>query len=156
MSFHNNYNDWKKMTARENCPVCNRQPLPGGMVDVAELPSSWLNAESAECLQGACRLVAKQHAIEVYELTDDELLGLMKDLKKCARALKNVTGAVKINYEIHGNTLPHLHIHLYPRYIDDPFPGRPIDFNQKRADLYQEGEFASFVEEMRRELAGGG
>jgi diadenosine tetraphosphate (Ap4A) HIT family hydrolase len=22
---------------------------------------------------------------------------------------------VKLNYEIHGNTIPHLHMHLYPR-----------------------------------------
>jgi diadenosine tetraphosphate (Ap4A) HIT family hydrolase len=32
-----------------------------------------------------------------------------------------------MNYEIHGNTIPHLHMHLYPRYSGDPFEGEPID-----------------------------
>jgi diadenosine tetraphosphate (Ap4A) HIT family hydrolase len=38
----------------------------------------------------------------------------------------------KMNYEIHGNTLPHLHLHPYPRASDDPFVGGPIDPNRSR------------------------
>jgi diadenosine tetraphosphate (Ap4A) HIT family hydrolase len=34
---------------------------------------------------------------------------------------------IKMNYEIHGNTLPHLHLHLFPRHPDDPCVGGPID-----------------------------
>jgi hypothetical protein len=33
----------------------------------------------------------------------------------------------KMNYEIHGNTIPHLHMHLFPRFDGDPFEGGPID-----------------------------
>ena len=32
-----------------------------------------------------------------------------------------------MNYEIHGNTIPHLHLHLYPRTAEGPFVGQPID-----------------------------
>jgi diadenosine tetraphosphate (Ap4A) HIT family hydrolase len=32
-----------------------------------------------------------------------------------------------MNYEIHGNTLPHLYLHLFPRHSDDPFVGGPVD-----------------------------
>lgn len=35
-----------------------------------------------------------------------------------------------MNYEIHGNTIPHLHMHLFPRFDGDPFEGRPIDGRQ--------------------------
>jgi diadenosine tetraphosphate (Ap4A) HIT family hydrolase len=44
-----------------------------------------------------------------------------------SRSVQAVTGAVKLNYEIHGNTIPHLHIHVYPRFVGDPFEGGPID-----------------------------
>ena len=97
-------------------------------------------------------LVAKQHVVELYELHDDELLALMKEVQLCARALKTVTNAVKINYEIHGNTLPHLHVHLYPRYRDDPFPGKAIDYSQKKR-LYSDEEFKAFVGEMQKVIA---
>jgi hypothetical protein len=31
------------------------------------------------------------------------------------------------SYEIHGNSIPHLHLHLYPRHAGAPFVGGPID-----------------------------
>ena len=33
---------------------------------------------------------------------------------------------MKMNYETLGNSLPHLHTHLVPRYTDDPRPGQPF------------------------------
>lgn len=47
-----------------------------------------------------------------------------------ARVLKTLFSPTKLNYEIHGNTIPHLHLHLFPRYAADPYVGGPIDFRQ--------------------------
>lgn len=66
-------------------------------------------------------------------------------MQRYALALKTVTHVVKINYEIHGNTIPHLHVYLYPKFTDDPFPGQPIDYRKKRNDLYREGEYEDFL-----------
>jgi diadenosine tetraphosphate (Ap4A) HIT family hydrolase len=110
-----------------------------------------LSAEPVECLKGACHLIAKMHAVELYDLNDEQLLAFMKEVQVCARALKQVTGAVKINYEIHGNTVPHLHVHLYPRYLDDPFPGQAIDYKQKQR-FYSDREFEAFVTQMREAI----
>lgn len=151
MSFHTDYETWKRLSDPQHCRICNQAPMPDGMEDIAELPHSWLSAEPMDCMKGACTLIAKTHVVELYELDDDELLALMKELQRCAKALKDVINAVKINYEIHGNTVPHLHIHLYPRTLDDPFPGKAIDPTQKR-NQYGEGEFAAFVAAMRKEL----
>ena len=153
MSFHTDYERWERKTRKENCAVCQDAPMTGEMVDVVELPASWLNARPKVCLRGQLSMTSKVHAVEVYDLTEDELLAFMKDVSACAKALKTVTQAVKINYEIHGNTVPHLHLHLFPRYLDDPFPGQPIDYRQVRSDMYGEGEFDAFVEALRRELA---
>ncbi len=154
MSFHNNYSRWEHMLKKENCPICKNAPMPEGMIDLFELPYSWLNAEPNECLKGACHVTAKFHAIELYELDDDQLLGFMKDVQQYAKALKTVTNAVKINYEIHGNTIPHLHLHLYPRYMDDPFSGKAIDYSQKTPNIYNDDEYEEFVKNMRRVLGG--
>lgn len=152
MSFHDNYEEWVALADVENCPVCNDHPMPQGMQDLAELPHSWLNAEPIECIKGACHVTAKYHGIELFDLEGDQLLGLMSDVARCASALKKVTGAIKINYEIHGNTLPHLHVHLYPRHMDDPFPNKPIDYHQKTPEIYADGEYEQFVKRMRDEL----
>ncbi len=151
MSFHTNFEQWQQMADPAHCPVCNAAPMPAGMEDIAELPHSWLSAEPVECLKGACHLISKQHVVELFEFEEAELLAVMKEVQQCARALKKVTGAVKINYEIHGNTVPHFHVHLYPRYIDDPFPGQAIDYNLKTR-WYTDDEYADFITEMRTEL----
>jgi diadenosine tetraphosphate (Ap4A) HIT family hydrolase len=31
-----------------------------------------------------------------------------------------------MNYQTLGNSVPHLHTHLLPRFVEDPAPGRPF------------------------------
>ncbi len=77
----------------------------------------------------------------------------MTDVQKASKALKKVTGAVKINYEIHGNSMPHLHVHLFPRYIDDDYHGAPIEYKLVEPCVYRsEQEFLNFIESMKKEL----
>lgn len=152
MSFHSNYPKWKQRAEPENCPVCQQAPMPESMQDIVELPNSWLSAEPVEPLKGTCHLIAKQHAIELFDFDPDALMAVMIEIQLCARALKTVTNAVKINYEIHGNTIPHFHVHLFPRYLDDPFPSQAINFNQKK-NWYSGNEYLQFIQSMRQEIA---
>jgi len=69
--------------------------------------------------------------------------------------LQETTGAVKLNYEIHGNEIPHLHVHLFPRYRGDPFEGGPIDSKLVGESPYEQGEFADFVGKLQAGLRGG-
>jgi diadenosine tetraphosphate (Ap4A) HIT family hydrolase len=41
-----------------------------------------------------------------------------------AEAVASIVRPIKMNYEIHGNSPPHLHLLLFPRQIDDPY----VDF----------------------------
>ena len=47
---------------------------------------------------------------------------------RCWIELQRHYRPLKMNYEVLGNALPHLHTHLVPRYLDDPAPGRPFPF----------------------------
>ena len=59
---------------------------------------------------------------------DDDPVGAWEGVQAAiARALADLFKPTKMNYEIHGNTVPHLHMHLYPRYQGDPYQGGPID-----------------------------
>ena len=153
MSFHTNYEKWVYYTKKENCPVCNKEPAPPDDVDIIEFPTSWLCAHPRVCLKGTCYLLLKPHAVELFDLDDDTLFSFMKEAQISAKVLKEVTQAIKINYEIHGNTFPHLHMHLFPRYLDDPFPGQSIDFNRTDPPVYSTSEFEEFIDNMRKKLA---
>ena len=61
MSFHQDFEKWKKMTEPENCPVCNSEPMPEDMIDLYELEHSWLNSEPVECIKWTCHVTAKYH-----------------------------------------------------------------------------------------------
>ena len=77
----------------------------------------------------------------------------MSDIQIAAKALRKVTGAIKINYEMHSNSVPHIHCHLFPRYLNDDFPGISIDYHLTEPSPYEsEEEFKWFVEEMRNQI----
>ena len=77
----------------------------------------------------------------------------MRDLRRVSRAVAAATGAVKLNYEIHGNTVPHLHVHLFPRYVGDAFEGGPIDPRAAVGPVYAPGEFQALRQRVVEELA---
>ena len=69
-------------------------------------------------------------------------MAFFRDLMLAAQALEQVYRPDKMNLQILGNLIPHLHAHLTPRYHGDPAPGRPIDPNGGmkllRARTYEE------------------
>jgi len=77
----------------------------------------------------------------------------MNEVQRIRRALRKVTGAVKIKHELHANSGEHLHIHLFPRYLDDDFPSTPIDYRINESAPYESyEEYLWFIEQMRKEL----
>lgn len=152
MSFHDDLEEWEEYQKKENCPICNGDSPPEDEVIIAEFEKSWLLASPDVCLKGTCCMALRPHAVEIFDISDSDLMQFMKDVKGVAKALKEVTKAKKINYEIHGNTIPHLHMHLFPRYMDDPFPGGAIDYNKVEPAVYKGKEFEDFVQELRKKI----
>jgi diadenosine tetraphosphate (Ap4A) HIT family hydrolase len=68
-----------------------------------------------------------RHVTEPTELSDEEASAYWRDVLTTAKALISYYAPMKMNYETLGNSLPHLHTHLVPRYsTGDPNPGRPF------------------------------
>jgi diadenosine tetraphosphate (Ap4A) HIT family hydrolase len=87
----------------------------------------WVTAPPRAPLPGYVCVVAKRHVTEPFELDEPELTAFWTESMSIAAAVNELVQPSKMNYEIHGNTVPHLHLHLFPRFPGDPFEGRPID-----------------------------
>jgi diadenosine tetraphosphate (Ap4A) HIT family hydrolase len=67
-----------------------------------------------------------RHVAEPTELVGAEACWFWEEVLRAARAIERVYSPCKMNYELLGNGVPHLHVHLVPRYLDDIAPGRPL------------------------------
>src|SRR5262249_54530376 len=144
--------EWEVLYNGEACPIC-RDGRPLGIV--AELNVTYLTSSLESPMRGYCCLVFKRRAVEVYELSTDEATALMSDRQRAAKAVQESTGAIKLNYAIHGNTIPHLHVHLFPRYQGDPFEHGPIDPRLIQESPYKAGEFERFRRLLQARLSAG-
>lgn len=108
-----------------DCPAClGRWPSPDQRL--AELDRSVAYLNDDQFFPGWTVLVLKRHATELFELSAAERAGLIEEVSAVAGALAAAFGAVKINYVLLGNELPHIHWHLIPRLADDPAPRKSI------------------------------
>jgi diadenosine tetraphosphate (Ap4A) HIT family hydrolase len=138
MSLWNDLTSWAALYSGATCPIClRREPLD----IVAKLEASWVTMQEAAPIQGYVCLVSQIHAIELHDLADATATAFMRDARRVSKALAAATGAVKLNYEIHGNSLPHLHMHFFPRYRGDQFEGQPINPRLVKNPVYSPGEF---------------
>ena len=71
-------------------------------------------------------LVLNRHASELFDLTQDERSRLIEEVSEVALALTMAFEPVKINYELLGNQLPHIHWHIIPRLTGDPAPREAV------------------------------
>jgi diadenosine tetraphosphate (Ap4A) HIT family hydrolase len=139
MSAWNDQDRWAGLCSGATCPICLRtQPHDV----IATWEASWVTmAEQAAPMPGYVCLVSRIHAVELHDLSPEAACTFMSDASKVSRALALVTGALKLNYEIHGNSIPHLHMHFYPRFRGDAFEGRPIDQRSVIQPVYAPGQF---------------
>lgn len=116
--------EWSRRREAAGCIICTA----GAPLDViAESSSCWVIAQTDAPLPAYVCVVSKEHVCEPFELPPDDQSAFWLDAMLVAAAVSAVDQPTKMNYEIHGNTLPHLHLHLFPRHRDDPFVGGPID-----------------------------
>ncbi|MGE7370252.1 HIT family protein [Neorhizobium sp. NPDC001467] len=97
-------------------------------------------------------LVPQRNGIsEIFELTPLDQALLTFETNMVAAALKNVTGAKKINVAAIGNIVSQLHVHIVARFEGDPnWPG-PI-WGHGSAEPRGETEMQQFVETLTQAL----
>ncbi len=83
---------------------------------------------------GYCVLMARRHATELFALDPTVRRGYLDEMCLLAQAIHEVFRPHKINYELLGNQVPHLHWHLFPRYTTDPEARNPVWIALNRAE----------------------
>ena len=105
-------------------------------------------------IAGFCLLVWKgDHVAEPTELAPQSASGYWNDLLAVGRAIDTCFHPVKVNCMVLGNTIPHFHTNVIPRYLDDPAPGGPIPWELLvSAPPVDDAKLRSSVEDLRRAL----
>ncbi len=109
-----------------SCVMCGKYGASGGDLHVADLEASRVFLHEDQFFPGYVLLVLRRHATELYELSAPERRTLIEEVSRVAEALAGVFRPVKMNYELLGNQVPHVHWHLIPRLATDPEPHAPI------------------------------
>jgi len=154
-SFHYKYPDFIKAAQKEFCPACNDEPSPNGQYEIEINENVWIVAEypGQGRLFGKMYVMPRKHFFHFEDMNDTDVSNFMIEVKRVGKSLKKITGAEKINYEMHSNSGAHLHIHLFPRYLDDDFPSAPIDYRQTEPAPYESfEEFLWFIKQMKKDL----
>ena len=106
------------------CFVCRKHqgmiPIPGGAIYEDELLYA---GHGGPGYLGYLFVEPKRHVPGWADLTDEEAQALGLLVARLSRALKQSEGAEHIYAFVLGDQVPHLHIHLVPRY-----PGTPSEY----------------------------
>jgi len=147
---------WDALVRGEDCPLCATiaaaDPIDAYGYTVADLDMGRLRLAVDQFIPGYCVLICKVHVREPYHLPRDRRIAFFEDMMRAARALEAVFTPVKMNFELHGNAVPHLHCHLKPRFYGDAAPGAPLLHTPGRAVTLTPAEYERLVSDIRRAL----
>lgn len=129
--------NWADLIRGVGCEMCASQrpesDAYGVRIHQGRYSDSYL--QRAEVQPGYTVVIWRgRHVTEPTELAEAEAAGYWADVLDVARALIGVYRPLKMNYETLGNSLPHLHTHLIPRFTEDPRPGQPFPLSADAPD----------------------
>jgi diadenosine tetraphosphate (Ap4A) HIT family hydrolase len=136
-----------------DCPICvegRPDETPHGIrFYTGELTDAYLSKGGVQ--RGLSHVYFRaRHVVEPSELAPVEAAQFWAEVIVAGRAIEDVFEPVKMNYNVLGNSVPHLHVHLIPRYALDPKPEWPFPFPEVDPPPFPEGELRRDVERLKQ------
>lgn len=139
------------------CPFCNNEIIDTQSIYSTDKVNVLYNIRPGKNY-GRCLATPKRHVETLAELTEEEAKELFAVVWLISKKLRTELNPIAMNYgfnegEFAGQSVPHLHFHIMPRYKDDGMPEyhlfhRPDD---KKRNLTPE-EMSKYVNEFRKLL----
>jgi ATP adenylyltransferase len=141
------------MTQLPDCLYCRKdQRLNDLMIEIAPLAVSTLYLFKEQTYRGRCVVAYRDHINELFELPDAELALFTQDVARAARAMKTAFNPAKINYGAYSDKLPHLHVHLVPKYVDGPSWGTTFTMMPEPKQLLTDDAYATLLAQLKAAL----
>lgn len=129
--------NWSDLIKGVGCEMCEAGRPEADRYGVRIRKGRYSDAylQRADVQRGYTLVIWRGHHVnEPTELTEAESSGYWAEVVDVARALITHYRPLKMNYETLGNSMPHLHTHLVPRYEVDPRPGQPFPLSAQQPD----------------------
>ena len=94
----------------------------------------------------------RTHVTELFHLDRQVRTAVLEEVTSVAAALYNLFKPAKMNYELLGNMVPHMHWHLVPRFTSDPLWPRPIWSEPHEPAILTSSGYAERIEAIGKTL----
>ena len=137
------------------CAIIDRVKAGAFRDFVAELPGCYVILGDRQYYRGYCVMLSKIHATELYLMPADDARVLFDEVRLVAEAIAEVVNPWKMNYESLGNSEPHVHWHLFPRYESDEQRRGPIWIRAEAEQKIEldENDRIELIDALRRAIA---
>jgi len=119
---------WFELRLGHGCPLCSPRPAINEFsYYVCTLTVSSLYIARDQTYRGTCAVVYDPaHVSRPSELDEKSWRQFSADVRNAESAISRAFRPDHVNVACLGNTVPHLHAGIFPRYRSDPHWGRPI------------------------------
>lgn len=121
------------------------------MIEVCSFSFTTVYLNKNQKYQGRCVVKLNEHKTEYFELNEDEKAEFFEVLSKTAKAIFELYHPDKINYATFGDLVPHVHMHIVPKYQKGSDWGKPFDDTTEPRYL-SDAEYADMIENLKNKI----
>lgn len=135
-----------------NCIYCNRdERIDNLMIEIGQMRVSTLFLFKEQTYKGRCVVALNEHQQEFFHLSQEKQDAYMRDVAQVARAIESAFKPNKINYGAFGDTMPHVHFHVVPKYENGAAWGKMFEMNPGETYLTDE-EYQEIIDKLKAAL----
>lgn len=132
-----------------DCIMCRRWQDEAEL-QIIELEHCFVQLNRDQFFPGYTFVFTREHVTELFHLDRPVRQGVIEEVNRVAAALFQVYRPTKMNYELLGNMVPHMHWHLVPRFDTEDLWPKPIWSEPHEEVHLSADEYAAAIDKIRR------